>query len=310
MSSSEKDRVETMRFGIGEWFGHPAMSLSPSDIRKLSKKAATKSPAELCPYRQPSSPGAICNKKGGVCSLIPYRTIADGGVAIGDPHELVTICPSRFWEGNTLFKAIGHDLLQCKTPTVVKEVGFLASVDGDSNRDVGRIDTVLVGERGKSFDWCAIEMQAVYFSGDSMGREFAALRKGAECMAFPLGKRRPDFRSSGPKRLMPQLQIKVPTLRRWGKKMAVVVDAPFFKSLGKISRGKHVSNADIVWFVVGYAGASNTLEIVERIYTTLESSVDALTAGQAVTKDEFEKEIVDCLQSPRASKSGKVIQVS
>lgn len=309
MSSAKKDRVETPRYGIGEWFGRPAMSLNPADIRKLSKEAAMKSPAELCPYRQPSSPGAVCNKKGGVCSLTPYRTVTDGRVTIGDAHELVTMCPSRFWEGNTLFKTIGRDLLHCETPTVVKEVGFLASVGGESSRDVGRIDTVLVGERGKSLEWCAIEMQAVYFSGDSMGREFTALQKGAERMTFPLGKRRPDFRSSGPKRLMPQLQIKVPTLRRWGKKMAVVVDVPFFKSLGKISREKHVSNADIVWFVVGYAGVANTLQIAERIYTTLESSVDALTAGQAVTKDEFEKEIVDCLQSPRASKSGKVIQV-
>jgi Restriction endonuclease NotI len=310
MKLSRNDGVETIRYGIGEWFGRPVKTLGSTDIKQLSKKAVSKSSGELCSYRQSSSPGAICNKKGGVCSLIPYRASADGRVTIGHPDELVTMCPSRFWEGNTLFKAIGHDLLQCKTPTVVKEVGFLASVDGDSNRDVGRIDTVLVGERGRALDWCAIEMQAVYFSGDSMGREFAALQKGAERMTFPLGKRRPDFRSSGPKRLMPQLQIKVPTLRRWGKKMAVVVDAPFFKSLGKVSREKHVSNADIVWFVVGYAGASNTLEIVERIYTTLESSVDALTAGQAVTKDEFEKEIVDCLQSARASKSGKVIQVS
>jgi hypothetical protein len=35
---------------------------------------------------------------------------------------------------------------------------------------------------------------------------------------FPAVQRRPDFRSSGPKRLMPQLQIKVPTISRWGRR--------------------------------------------------------------------------------------------
>lgn len=40
---------------------------------------------------------------------------------------------------------------------------------------------------------------------------------------FPQVQRRPDLRSSGPKRLMPRLQIKVPTISRWGEEMAVVI---------------------------------------------------------------------------------------
>jgi hypothetical protein len=51
---------------------------------------------------------------------------------------------------------------------------------------------------------------------------------------------------------MPQLLTKVPTLRRWGKKMAVVVDAPFFHSMGTMERVKDVSNSDIVWFLVDF----------------------------------------------------------
>ena len=65
-----------------------------------------------------------------------------------------------------------------------------------------------------------------------MGSEFDRVRQHPDCLEFPSDVRCPDWRSSGAKRLMPQLQIKVPTLRRWGAKLAVAVDAPFFASLG------------------------------------------------------------------------------
>ena len=35
---------------------------------------------------------------------------------------------------------------------------------------------------------------------------------------YPDHTRRPDWRSSSAKRLMPQLQVKVPTVRRWNSK--------------------------------------------------------------------------------------------
>lgn len=121
-------------------------------------------------------------------------------------------------------------------------------------------------------------MQAVYFSGSNMGGDLAKFREWTGTgFPFPTGRRRPDFRSSGPKRLMPQLQIKVPTLRRWGKKMAVVIDF----GLRKVP---HLSNADIVWFVVDYnppeAGAYE-LRSSETAFTTLEDAVEGLTGGRS-----------------------------
>jgi hypothetical protein len=95
--------------------------------------------------------------------------------------------------------------------------------------------------------------------------------------------------------LLPQLQIKVPTLRRWGKKMAVIVDAGFFNSLGPMEHVDHVSNADIVWCIVTYnetpTGAAAPLRVSALINTTLESAIVGLTAGKAVTKPEFERRI-------------------
>ena len=89
------------------------------------------------------------------------------------------------------------------------------------------IDQVLVSVSGQGLKWCALEMQAVYFSGKSMENDFKDMRQWeGPGIPFPKVQRRPDFRSSGPKRLMPQLQIKVPTISRWGKKMAVVLEKP------------------------------------------------------------------------------------
>ena len=79
-----------------------------------------------CPFRQASNPGAICNKKGGVCSLQLHSQDADGKVAaVG---RFVTLCPSRFWQDNNIFRWVGETVLGISNPTLVKEVGFLESV--------------------------------------------------------------------------------------------------------------------------------------------------------------------------------------
>ena len=91
---------------------------------------------------------------------------------------------------------------------------------------------------------------------------------------------------------MPQLQIKVPTLRRWGKKMAVVVDRPFFNSIGTMSQIEHISNGDIVWFIVKLE--EDVTHGFHRIVgddihvTTLEHATDGLTGGHPVSKEVFE----------------------
>ena len=145
-------------------------------------------------------------------------------------------------------------------------------------------------------DWCALEIQAVYFSGDEMGTEFRSIREREESgLPFPSGRRRPDYRSSGPKRLMPQLQIKVPTLRRWGKKMAVVVDRPFYDAIGEMAEIPHISNGDIVWFVIRLEEDAQTGShrvVRDRIHvTTLERATEGLTGGNPVSKEEFEDRI-------------------
>jgi hypothetical protein len=148
-------------------------------------------------------------------------------------------------------------------------------------------------------------MQAVYFSGAKFEHDFGLMRhwKGPG-IPMPPKQRRPDFRSSGPKRLMPQLQIKVPTLRRWGKKMAVVVDKSFWEALGEMRRARDLSNADIIWFVVDFNGpvdARYVLKAHDAVCTTLENAVEGLTGGTPVSLEQFEQAIGQKLARLEAS---------
>src|SRR5436305_7448087 len=118
-------------------------------------------------------------------------------------------------------------------------------------------------------------MQAVYLSNSKTIRELSNVESSKLKAPFPATTPRPDYRSSGPKRLMPQLQVKVPTLRTWGRKMAVVVDEDFFKELGNLNPVNDLSNAEVVWFIVRYAEQPNgsvELQPSRTFMTTLEES--------------------------------------
>jgi hypothetical protein len=285
-----KSNINKTRYGIGEWYGTTLKKLS-SDTRK--KYAELKGVKNLpCPFQQS---GNLCNKAGGVCSLAKYELITSKEVKLDGTQSFVTTCPNRFLENNTIFKEVGKTILGSNSLSVIKEVPFLKGVDSKGNKltsTVGRIDMILAKtERSKILDWCALEIQAVYFSGTSMKRDFEKIAKNPSTLQFPSGNRRPDYRSSGPKRLMPQLQIKVPSLRRWGKKIAIIIDKSFYGSIAPMEEINHMTNADIVWFIVDYRGKNNELKIVDTIYTTLESSVNGLTAGIPISKDDFEERL-------------------
>lgn len=256
---------------------------------------------QICPFRTDSL-HPTCTKPGGVCSLRLY-TDDDGPFqpVEGERGLIRALCPYRFHQDNTAFRHIGGRLLDDVIPTQVGEVGFLEStgnLDSAPGEDVGRIDMILVSDNvpeGADMKWCAVEVQAVYFSGREMAIEFRDIQERQGVAAMPVEGRRPDYRSSGPKRLMPQLQIKVPTLRRWGKKMAILVDLAFFRSMGEMKRVPHISNADIVWFLVDFLREPGEemfrTVVVEEFATTLESAIEGLTGGEAVSLEIFEARI-------------------
>jgi len=302
MAKSKKPKIRN-RYSIGEWYGAGFESLTSTE---RFERAKTECEADAilvvaCPFQQDTK----CNKKGGVCSLRQYQQVENGQVVGVGP--VITTCPQRFLESEKIFRWVGETLLQTTTPVVLSEIGFLDRLrveealenEEDDSRDfIGRIDNVLVHPTRQPMDWCALELQAVYFSGKSMANEFKMLSATqVEALQFPAKHRRPDWRSSGPKRLLPQLQTKVPTIRTWGKKMAVVIDEAFFGSLVGLEREKHLSNSEIAWFVVGYDPRPGGWTLVPRevVFTKLDASVKSLTGGVPLSKERFEEQLRDKL---------------
>ena len=111
----------------------------------------------------------------------------------------------------------------------------------------------------------------------------------------PNAVRRPDWRSSSAKRLMPQLQIKTSTLRRWSTKLAV--DMPFSEALGgpsqKVSRD--LDEEDIIWLVPQISDEYR-LEAVHWEVLPLEASGEKLLAAKTVKRGEFEEALRAKLQ--------------
>lgn len=77
--------------------------------------------------------------------------------------------------------------------------------------------------------------------------------------------------------------------------MAVVVDRRFFEAMGmhRMETVKHVSNCDVAWFVVDYKEEKGKARLIRHrvCFTTLERSVEGLTAGIPTDLATFEKRI-------------------
>jgi hypothetical protein len=159
---------------------------------------------------------------------------------------------------------------------------------------------VLVVSDGKTLNWCPVEIQAVYFSGEKMSLDFKNIAESTEDgLPFPVKNRRPDYRSSGPKRLLPQLQTKVVTLSRWGQKTAVVVDEDFFNQLGKMKPAGDITNSELVWFVVRFEETADGFKLKpkgEPVMVTLKEAMDALVAAVPLPRPKFEEMIRERLK--------------
>lgn len=109
--------------------------------------------------------------------------------------------------------------------------------------------------------------------------------------------RSPKLGSSSAKRLMPQLQVKGPTLRRWGTKLAVAVDLPFFETIGgpTSTPSRDLNDGDIVWLVPRITDdhrlAKHHWEVL-----SLEASNDKLLSAETVKRHEFEAALRGKLQ--------------
>lgn len=261
----------TNSFGIAEWFGFPFARLSAAKRQALARAALKQTAAPPCPFQQGAPP---CSKRGGVCSI-----------QSGDAPPVIT-CPRRF---------DAHDLIPRWLARIVgfpdiylaSEVPFMRSPI--TGRAAGRIDLV-VARDGDASAWFGLEVQAVYFSGGGMEADFELLLASTDKVPpKPTARRRPDWRSSSAKRLMPQLQVKAPTLRQWSTKLAVAVDMPFFEAIGgpSASPSQDLNDGDIVWLIPRITADYQLVEHHWEVLS-LEASSEKLLSAETVKRHEFE----------------------
>jgi Restriction endonuclease NotI len=304
------------KYGIAEWFGKDVQSMSATERASAAAAAISqrdeKEPiAPKCPFIQALQPGAPCNKIGGVCSIRKY---SDGEIAVLSVNEQpVTTCPNRFRErhnGLDMFSTIGEILFNDSEPLVVKEVPFLEKrgVPEGKNK-AGRIDWIVLPRASLLNSdplWAAVETQAIYFSGDNIWLDIEDYLTNPGSLRMPIGQRRPDYRSSGPKRLSPQLDVKAPRIGRWGRNTVVVVDAFFWSQMPGLDESKVLdpSNDEVIWVILKY-DVDMHLVFDKVVGATMVDSRDALSGTDVMNKDKFTRELVGLL---RDRTSGKVFE--
>ncbi len=278
----------TERYGIAEWYGEPFAGMFPARRRELAAVALGHEDAvPRCPFQH----GDVrCGKKGGVCSIQTNRPRAGDQDTdrIGERTDKPVItCPKRFDQDDIVPKWLG-EIVGFRQIFLAQEVPFMRSPSTD--RAAGRIDLVL-SENSAASKWFGLEIQAVYFSGVGMTDDFRRLLDDVERFPpMPTSVRRPDWRSSSAKRLMPQLEVKAPTLRRWGTKLAVAVDVPFFDAVGGPSEpvSHDINEGDIIWLVLQVSDEYK-LETMHWEVLSLEDSSEKLLAAKTVRRKEFEE---------------------
>ncbi|MGH9794959.1 MAG: NotI family restriction endonuclease [Candidatus Acidiferrales bacterium] len=298
------------RFGIGEWYGK-SFAHMPGDERRqfaaLQHIPKEQRPKQACPFLSRPGKSADCHKEGGICSLRSYeRSRLTGEVKIDSRRStLITICPSRFEQNGTIHRWVNDVVLPNDNAISIGETPFLrrapkATDTKESTRKAGRIDNILVVPATDPLRWCPIEKQAVYFSGKRMMLDFQVIATAVgDAIPFPVLRRRPDYRSSSAKRLLPQLETKVTALSKWGKKTAVVVDEDFFREFTPMEEEQHITNSEIIWFVVRYELQTDRFTLIKGFtrMATLKNAIQAVVAAQPIPQPEFEQTLKTKLQA-------------
>jgi hypothetical protein len=249
--------------------------------------------------------GRKCRFRNGPCNK---SSTADpiGICSVSDGIQAASLCPARFLEGDRIFRdaaqiAFGEDA----SFAIFPEIRILQVPDPKKQgrlKKIGKVDFVLGKIASDTIvDFCAVEVQAAYFSGSetrSALRHFLTHRGFGNFDTF----RRPDFRSSAQKRLIPQLQLKVPVFRRWGKKFFVVVDSQFFRSLPEF-RTTTQANSELTWLTYPLARIRDRYEMqkVQPTFTEWADVETSLREGRAPDPSEIINELQLKFQKKRGA---------
>jgi hypothetical protein len=253
---------------LAEIFGH-----FTNDHKEKANRYRTR---RLCPFNNkvPNCTKDKAKNPLGVCSIF-------------HENQPVITCPVRFREDWIITDdAAGFLFKETTKWSTLTEVRLNDSI----GKSAGNIDVVLVAydDNGKVYDFGALEIQAVYISGN-VREPFEYFMKDPRSRAsmnwskepnYP----RPDYLSSSRKRLVPQLLFKGGILHNWKKKIAVALNKSFFTTLPKLKRVSK-SRADIAWFIYdleiikdkGQESERYALKKVDEVFTKFEPALHSIT---------------------------------
>lgn len=234
--------------------------------------------------------GKLCPFKGGACTK-SSKTNPLGICTLPRGSSATAICPTRFLEGDIIFKAaaevaFGKGIEFAVFPEI--KLLHLREEKTGKTKKIGKIDFLLGKvDEDKISDFAALEIQSTYFSGFSI-RSALEHYLATKQLDVDISNRRPDFRSSAQKRLMPQLQLKVPIFRRWGKKFFVVVDSEFYDALPRFKETS-VANSEIIWLAFPIEENSNKFQLGKPVVhgTHWDDVATALREGTAPEPEEI-----------------------
>jgi hypothetical protein len=265
---------------LAEVFGHLTTDHTEKSDRYRSHR--------LCPFNNkvPNCTKDKAKDPLGVCSI--YH----------EGHPVIT-CPIRFREEWLITDDAASFFFQKDTNWSSLTEVRLSDSQGKS---AGNIDIVLVAydDKGKVYDFGALEIQAVYISGnvrepfeyfmkDPKGRASMDWSKEPNCP-------RPDYLSSSRKRLDPQLLFKGGILHNWQKKIAVALNKSFFATLPKLKKVPK-AKADIAWFIYdlelnkekGQEAGRYSLKKVDEVFTEFEPALLSITTASPGKVGDFIK---------------------
>ncbi len=262
---------------------HPLAEVFGFPVNNLTSEAERYRKLRLCPYnnRVPNCTKDKANDPLGVCSIFE----GNGQIAI--------TCPIRFRQNWIIAEdAAAFFFPNDATWTSLTEVR-LNDKDGLS---AGNIDVVLVAydDRGRLTNFGALEVQAVYISGnvrrvfeyymgDPVSRQSIDWTKERN---YP----RPDYLSSSRKRLAPQLIYKGGILHSWGKKQAVALHRGFYDTLPPLTEVEP-TQAEMVWMIYDLVldEAQNQYQLVlyRTVYTMFQIALNRIATPQPGRMEDF-----------------------
>jgi len=217
---------------LAEVFGHLTTDHTEKAVRYRSRR--------LCPFNNkvPNCTKDKAKNPLGVCSI--YH----------EGHPVIT-CPIRFREEWIIADDAASFFFEKETSWSSLTEVRLNDLHG---KTAGNIDVILVAydNDGKVYDFGALEIQAVYISGNVRDpfEYFMKDPKGRSSMDWSKEPNypRPDYLSSSRKRLVPQLLFKGGILHSWKKKIAVALNKTFFATLPSLKQVPK-SDADMAWLI-------------------------------------------------------------